>query len=56
MKQIREKDKYSVIAYVWNLKIKQTNEYNKKGTDLKIQRTILWLPVRRKNRGGARQE
>lgn len=33
MKQIREKDKYSVIAYVWNLKIKQINEYNSTETD-----------------------
>ena len=36
MKQIREKDKYSVIAYVWNLKIKQTNEYNSTETDSQI--------------------
>ena len=34
MKQIREKDKYSVIVYVWNLKIKQINEYN--NTDSQI--------------------
>ena len=36
MKQIREKNKYSVIAYVWNLKIKQTNEYNSTETNSQI--------------------
>ena len=27
------------ITYMWNLKIKQTSEYNKKETDPQIQRT-----------------
>ena len=27
------------ITYVWNLKIKQTSEYNKTETDSQIQRT-----------------
>ena len=27
------------ITYVWNLKQKQTNEYNKKGADSQIQKT-----------------
>ena len=45
MKQIREKDKYSVIAYVWNLKIKQTNEYNSTETDSQITENKPVFPV-----------
>ena len=31
-----EKDKYSVITYMWNLKNKTNNEYNKTETDSQI--------------------
>ena len=41
-----EKDKYSVIIYMWNLKNK-TNKYNKTETDSQIQGTDQCLPVRR---------
>ena len=35
------------ITYMWNLKIKQTSEYNKTETDSQIQRTNQWLPLGR---------
>ena len=41
-----ERDKYSVITYMWNLK-HETNQYSKTETDSPVQRTDWWLPVRR---------
>ena len=35
------------IIYMWNLKLKQANEYNKIETDSQIDRTNQWLPVGR---------
>ena len=34
------------MNHMWNLKIQQTSEYNKKEADLQIQRTNYLLPVR----------
>ena len=36
------------------LKLKQTNEYNKTETDSQIQRTNLWLLVKKGKWGGVR--
>ena len=42
-----EKNKYYMFTYVWNLKTKQTNKYNRTETDSQIQRTNLQLPEAR---------
>ena len=38
-KSDRERPTLHDITYMWNLKIQQTSEYNKKETDSYIQRT-----------------
>ena len=52
-----EKTKYCYVnTHKLNLKHKkkQPTEYNKKETDSHIQRTNLWLPIRKGKEGGAR--
>lgn len=51
----REKDKYCVIAYIWNLKIKQASRYNKSVDIINlyslIQSTKQWLQVEKSGKG-----
>ena len=56
VKRQTQKDKYCMISLsMWNLKIQQTREYDKKEEDSLIQRTNQWLPMGRGEVAGAIQ-